>query len=105
MKKTIVVNLLLNTVGAFLYTVAINGLISNHLGGERDRSHDDFHYLLKIAPSLTNIVLNGLLLLIGWKLLNKQTVFYTLYTITMISVFLKLTGQCVFRCMIRWWQH
>ena len=27
MKKTIVVNLLLNTVGAFLYTVAINGFL------------------------------------------------------------------------------
>lgn len=44
MKKTIVVNLLLNTVGAFLYTVAINGfLISNNLGeGGVTGSHDDF---------------------------------------------------------------
>ena len=73
MKKTIVVNLLLNTVGAFLYTVAINGfLISNHLGeGGVTGLMTIFYYLLKIAPSLTNIVLNGLLLLIGWKLLNK----------------------------------
>ena len=55
-----------------------------------------FYYWLKIAPSVTNIVLNGLLLLIGWKLLNKQTVFYTLYTITMISVFLKLIGSMRF---------
>lgn len=84
MKKTIVVNLLLNTVGAFLYTVAINGfLISNHLGeGGVTGLMTIFYYWLKIAPSVTNIVLNGLLLLIGWKLLNKQTVFYTLYTIT-----------------------
>ena len=98
MKKTIVVNLLLNTVGAFLYTVAINGfLISNHLGeGGVTGLMTIFYYLLKIAPSLTNIVLNGLLLLIGWKLLNKQTVFYTLYTITMISVFLKLIGSMRF---------
>lgn len=98
MKKTIVVNLLLNTVGAFLYTVAINGfLISNNLGeGGVTGLMTIFYYLLKIAPSLTNIVLNGLLLLIGWKLLNKQTVFYTLYTITMISVFLKLIGSMRF---------
>lgn len=67
MKKTIVVNLLLNTVGAFLYTVAINGfLISNHLGeGGVTGLMTIFYYWLKIAPSLTNIVLNGLLLLIG----------------------------------------
>lgn len=98
MKKTIVVNLLLNTVGAFLYTVAINGfLISNHLGeGGVTGLMTIFYYWLKIAPSVTNIVLNGLLLLIGWKLLNKQTVFYTLYTITMISVFLRLIGSIRF---------
>ena len=81
-----------------MYTVAINGfLISNHLGeGGVTGLMTIFYYLLKIAPSLTNIVLNGLLLLIGWKLLNKQTVFYTLYTITMISVFLKLIGSMRF---------
>ncbi|WP_334117624.1 YitT family protein, partial [Ligilactobacillus sp.] len=57
MKKTIVVNLMLNTVGAFLYTVAINGfLISNHLGeGGVTGLMTIFYYWLKIAPSLTNI--------------------------------------------------
>ena len=54
MKKTIVVNLLLNTVGAFLYTVAINGfLISNHLGeGGVTGLMTIFYYWLKIAPSV-----------------------------------------------------
>lgn len=81
-----------------MYTVAINGfLISNHLGeGGVTGLMTIFYYWLKIAPSVTNIVLNGLLLLIGWKLLSKQTVFYTLYTITMISVFLKLIGSMRF---------
>lgn len=81
-----------------MYTVAINGfLISNHLGeGGVTGLMTIFYYWLKIAPSLTNIVLNGLLLLVGWKLLNKETVFYTLYTITMISVFLKLIGSMRF---------
>lgn len=94
MKRTIVTNLLLNTAGAFLYTIAVNGfLISNHLGeGGVTGLMTIFYYLLKIAPALTNIVLNGLLLLVGWKLLSRETVFYTLYTITMISVFLKLVG-------------
>lgn len=93
MSKKIVYNLCLNAMGALLYAVAINGfLIANHLGeGGVTGLMTLGYYLFHIAPGLTNLLLNGCLLLLGWKLLSKQTVFYTVYTIALISLFLKIT--------------
>ncbi|KRN89812.1 YitT family protein [Ligilactobacillus ceti] len=95
-KQTRVIkNIIFNILGAFIYAVAVHGfLITNHLGeGGVTGLMTIFYYWLGIAPALTNLVLNGILLVVGWKLLSKETVFYTLIAVGSISVFLPLLAH------------
>lgn len=90
--KKLLQNCLLIMAGAFIYSVAINDLLLPHQigeGGVTGLTALGF-YTLKIQPALTNIVLNSILLVIGYKFLDKKTIFYSLWCIAWISVFLKL---------------
>lgn len=93
--KRISRNIILNIVGGLIYAIAVHGfLISNHLGeGGVTGLMTIFYYWLHMPPALTNLVLNGILLLVGWKLLDKETVFYTLLAIGSISFFLPIIGN------------
>lgn len=99
MLKKFIFSLSLNVFGAFCYALAINCfLLPSHLGeGGVTGLMTIFYYWLKIPPSLTNLCLNGLLLFVGWKLLDKRTVFYTLVAVGSISVCLRLTALWHFK--------
>ena len=58
---------------------------------------DDLLLLDRFSPALTNLILNGILLFVGWKMLSKQTVLYTIVAIASISFWLKLTSQIQFK--------
>lgn len=54
-----------------------------------------FYYMFEIAPWLTNLVLNAILLLVGYKYLDKKTTIYTVVAVASNSLFLHLTTTWV----------
>lgn len=90
--KQIIRNSVLIMVGAVIYALAINYfLIPNRIGeGGVTGLTAIGYYTLKISPALTNLVLNGILMLVGWRYLNRQTVYYSLWAVLWISIFLKV---------------
>lgn len=91
--KLIVRNLIQILLGAFIFAVSVNYFaISNDLGeGGVTGITMILYYLYQWAPAWTNLVLNGILLLIGWKFLDRATVLYTLAAMAFMSFFLNLT--------------
>ncbi|MFC6253701.1 YitT family protein [Secundilactobacillus hailunensis] len=79
-------------IGALVYALAINYfLIPNRIGeGGVTGLTALGYYTLRISPALTNIVLNGILILIGFKFLKRETVFYSLWAVLWISIFLRV---------------
>ncbi|ANZ60852.1 YitT family protein [Secundilactobacillus paracollinoides] len=79
-------------IGAMVYAIAINYfLIPNRIGeGGVTGLTTIGYYALHIQPALTNFVLNGILLIVGFRYLKKSTVFYTLWAVIWISIFLKV---------------
>jgi len=51
------------------------------------------YYLFEWSPSITNLSINGFLMLIGYKFLDKLTLVYTLLCITFTSVFLHVMEE------------
>lgn len=90
--KVQIKNLLLMIVGSFLYGIAVNWFLLPHEigdGGTVGLAAVGY-YALDIPPEISNIVLNGLLLLIGYRLLDKKTIFNSLWAVIWISVFLRM---------------
>lgn len=90
--KSIVKNGIQIILGAMIYALAINYfLIPNRIGeGGVTGLTALGYYTFKISPALTNIVLNGILVLVGFKLLKRETVFYSLWAVLWISIFLRV---------------
>jgi uncharacterized membrane-anchored protein YitT (DUF2179 family) len=49
------------------------------------------YYVLDWSPGITNFVMNGILLGIGYKVLNKRVTWYTILAIFFTSLFIQLT--------------
>ncbi|WP_027826456.1 YitT family protein [Ligilactobacillus saerimneri] len=96
--KLIIRNIFLNVMGALVYAIAVRAfLISNDLGeGGVTGLMTIFYYCFKIPTWLTNCVLNTIILILGWKLLDKKTVYYTLLTIFSISAWLHVVDRIHF---------
>lgn len=90
--KSVVKNGIQIMIGALVYAVAINYfLIPNRIGeGGVTGLTALGYYTFHISPALTNIVLNSILILVGFKFLERKTGFYTLWAILWISVFLRI---------------
>lgn len=86
-------DLILIVAGSFFFAVSVSFFaIPNRLaeGGVTGLSMITF-YLFEWSPSLTYFIINGVLLIIGIKLLQKRIVFNTILTIILTSFFLYLT--------------
>lgn len=85
-------------LGTLLYAVSINYfLLPTRLGeGGVVGLTTIAYYTLGIAPYLTNFVLNGVLLIAGYRFLDKRTTFLSLWAIFWLSVFLKLPVVAVY---------
>lgn len=92
MKKTMI-EILLIVLGSFLFGMSVNiFVIPNHFGeGGVTGISIILYHLFKWAPSITSFILNGLLIVIGYKFLNKTTTLYTIIAVTCISLSLYLT--------------
>ncbi|MFB1099441.1 YitT family protein [Terribacillus sp. JSM ZJ617] len=79
--------------GSFLFALAVNIFaIPSELGeGGVTGVTIILFYTLGWAPSIMNLILNGLLLIIGYRFLDKQTVFYTIIVVILNSIFLHIT--------------
>ena len=82
------------TVGCLLYSLALNYFfISNHLaeGGATGISLI-LHYLFNFRVSVTYLVLNVPLLIVGWKFVGREFLFKTIYATLCVSGFIALTA-------------
>ena len=80
-------------VGAFLFALAVNLFVIPNEFGEGGVTGVTIilYYLFQWSPSIVNIVINGLLLIVGYKFLDRQTTVYTVIAIAFNSLFLHLT--------------
>lgn len=90
--KTILKNGLQIVLGAFVYAIAINDFLIPHQIGEGGVTGLTTigYYALRIPPAVTNFVLNGILMLVGFRFLDKKTIWYSLWAVVWISAFLRL---------------
>ncbi|MGX6978394.1 YitT family protein [Vagococcus elongatus] len=91
--KKIIFNVIKIMIGCFVFAVAVNMFaLPNKLGeGGVTGITMILYYTHNISPAVTNILFNAVILVIGWKLLDKQTILYTILAVGILSVFLKFT--------------
>ncbi|MFJ6414657.1 hypothetical protein CHI12_15100 [Terribacillus saccharophilus] len=92
-KQNFLRDLVFLMAGSFLFALAVNIFaIPSELGeGGVTGVTIILFYALGWAPSIMNLILNGLLIIIGYRFLDKQTVFYTIIVVILNSFFLHLT--------------
>ncbi|WP_428911612.1 YitT family protein [Niallia sp. Krafla_26] len=92
MKKTFF-EILAVIIGSFLFAMSVNVfIIPNELGeGGVTGITIILYYLFGWSPSITSFVLNGMLILVGYKFLNKTTTIYTIICVISLSIALDLT--------------
>lgn len=95
--KKFTFDLLFIIVGAFLFALGVNlFILPNDLGeGGVTGLTIIFYYLYKWSPGLVSLILNGLLLLVGYKFLSRHTTIYTVFAVLLNSLFLHLTRNWV----------
>lgn len=87
------IDICLILVGSLIFSLAINlFVIPNDLGeGGVTGLTIIFYYLYGWSPGLVSFIINGFLLIIGYKFLSKSTIRYTIVAVIFNSVFLHLT--------------
>lgn len=93
--KELVKNILLIIAGAFIFAVGINYLaIPNKLseGGVIGITIVTYYYW-GWSPGITNLIINAILIIAGYKLLDKRSMLYTFPGIFFCSLFLYLTEK------------
>lgn len=91
MYKNIFKNLFLVLLGTFIFSLAINSVVIPNQLGEGGVTGITllFYYVFGISPALSNLIINTIIMLIGWKFLEKETIIYTLVAIVSMSFFLE----------------
>lgn len=90
MLKETIKNLFLVLLGTFIFSVTINSIIIPNSLGEGGVTGLTLllYYVLDISPAISNFVINSILLIIGWRLLEKKTIIYTIVSVVSLSIFL-----------------
>ncbi len=86
-------DLILIVFGSFVFSAGVNTfIISADLGeGGVTGLAIVLYYAFHISPSITNFVLNAVLIALGYKFLSKRSMYLTIVATILISVFLELT--------------
>ncbi|GAB3059028.1 YitT family protein [Salinicoccus sesuvii] len=84
-------------LGAFLFSIGVNQfMIPGNLGdGGVSGLAIIILYAFDISPAISTLVLNGILLIIGFKFLSRRGMYYTIFAVIMMSIFLGLTDTLV----------
>ncbi|GGF84915.1 YitT family protein [Paenibacillus aceti] len=80
-------------IGALIFALDVNLFVIPNDFGEGGVTGVTIilYYLFRWSPGLVNFVLNAILLVVGYKFLDKQTTVYTIIAVTFNSLFLYLT--------------
>lgn len=91
MKRTIQ-SIFLVVLGSFLFSIAVNSIIIPNQMGQGGVTGIALLllYTLKIQPSITNLIVNTLIVLVGWKFLDRKTIYYTILAIVSMSFFMQI---------------
>lgn len=91
MRKDVFKSVFLVLLGSFIFSIAINSVtIPNQLGeGGVTGITLLLLYLFGINPAISNFIINSIIILVGWKHLDKETTYYTLLSTLAISLFLQ----------------
>lgn len=94
MKRSVLYSLFWCTVGAFIFSIAINTFsIPNNLGeGGVTGIGLMIFYLTDLPVAISTFALNAVILAIGYRFLNKSTMRYTIFSMFMTSLFLQITS-------------
>ena len=94
MKRSVLYSLFWCTVGAFIFSIAINTFsIPNNLGeGSVTGIGLMIFYLTDLPVAISTFALNTVILAIGYRFLNKSTMRYTIFSMFMTSLFLQITS-------------
>lgn len=94
MKRNVLYSLFWCTVGAFIFSIAINTFsIPNNLGeGGVTGIGLMIFYLTDLPVAISTFALNTVILAIGYRFLNKSTMRYTIFSMFMTSLFLQITS-------------
>ncbi|XJS11721.1 YitT family protein [Aerococcaceae bacterium WGS1372] len=98
MVKEVTKNITLVLIGTLVFSIAINSVvIPNHLGeGGVTGVTLLLYYVFDINPSVSNFIINTSLLIVGWRLLEKKTIIYTMLSVVSLSIFLDYVSVPVF---------
>ncbi|EAC9209033.1 YitT family protein [Listeria monocytogenes] len=85
-------------VGALIFSLAVNVFaIPNNLGeGGVTGLTMMLYYLLGWTPAITTFIFNGILLIIGYKFLDRMTIVWTIVAISFTSIFLHFSESLAF---------
>ncbi|MEJ8304103.1 YitT family protein [Saccharibacillus sacchari] len=80
-------------LGAFIFALAVNLFVIPNDFGEGGVTGVTIilYYWLGWSPGLVNLIINGFLLIIGYRFLDKKTIIYTILAVAFNSLFLHLT--------------
>ncbi|MGZ9583110.1 YitT family protein [Paenibacillus marinisediminis] len=94
MKKRYI-DILMLILGSLIFALAINLFVIPNEFGEGGVTGITIilYYLFEWSPGLVSFVLNAILLLVGYKFLDKRTTIYTIIAVTFNSLFLHLTAD------------
>ncbi|WP_423364001.1 YitT family protein [Mycoplasma sp. P36-A1] len=86
-------------LGIVCVALSVNGFaLANNLGeGGITGVTMLLYYTLNIPTAYSNFILNGILIIIGFKLLDKKLIYRTIVTVILTSVFLDLTTGIAFK--------
>ncbi|OPA79226.1 hypothetical protein BVG16_09035 [Paenibacillus selenitireducens] len=92
MKKRIM-DIFIIMIGALIFALAVNlFVIPNEFGeGGVTGLTIILYYLFQWSPGLVSLILNAILLVVGYKFLDKRTTIYTIIAVVFNSLFLHLT--------------
>ncbi|NKZ20487.1 YitT family protein [Streptococcus ovuberis] len=92
------VSILFITIGAALYAVAVNSfIVPNDFGsGGVTGLSILLYYIFKMKIGTMNFIINSILLVLGWRFLEKKTLLFTIYAMTMLSLFMNNLKTPVF---------
>ncbi|EPY06443.1 hypothetical protein PAALTS15_14886 [Paenibacillus alvei TS-15] len=92
MKKRIT-DIAIIIAGAFIFALAVNLFVIPNDFGEGGVTGVTIilYYLFEWSPGLMNLILNAVLLVVGYKFLDKNTTIYTIIAVVFNSLFLHLT--------------
>ncbi|WP_202808891.1 YitT family protein [Staphylococcus equorum] len=86
-------NVIVCLIGAFVSAIAVNCFIleSNIGDGGTVGISLALKYAFGWSPALTSLIINTIVIIVGWKFLSTRTAVYTFIANTAISLFLDLT--------------